>query len=70
MLVRVRRRPVSSGDAALVNTVGQVISWTDGEGQVLAMGERWRARGPGSLAAGQQVRVVGRDGLTLRVEPR
>ena len=70
MLVRARRRPLSSGDAALVNTAGQVISWTDGEGQVLAMGERWRARGPGSLAAGQQVRVIGRDGLILRVEPR
>ncbi|MGH6941471.1 NfeD family protein [Hypericibacter sp.] len=70
MLLRARRRPVSSGDAALVNTAGEVISWTDGEGQVLAMGERWRARGPGSLAAGQQVRVVGRDGLILRVEPR
>jgi membrane-bound serine protease (ClpP class) len=70
MLVRARRRPVSSGDAALVNSAGQVISWTNGEGQVLAMGERWHARGPGSLAVGQQVRVVGRDGLTLRVEPR
>jgi membrane-bound ClpP family serine protease len=32
--------------------------------------ERRHARADRPLAVGQQVRVLGRDGLTLRVEPK
>jgi len=39
------------------------------EGQVLVQGELWRAVAAGeALEVGAEVRVVGVDGLTLRVE--
>jgi membrane-bound serine protease (ClpP class) len=69
LLVRARRRPVVSGDAALIGTYGRILRWADDEGEVLAGGERWRARATRPIAPGQAVRVVGRDGLTLLVEP-
>ena len=70
MLVRSRRRPQFGGDAALVGATGEVIGWAGGEGQILVQGGRWHARAERPLAAGQQVRVLGRDGLTLRIEPK
>jgi membrane-bound serine protease (ClpP class) len=69
MLVRTRRRPPSSGDASLLGARAEVIAWAGGEGEVQAHGERWHARAARPLSVGQPVRVVGRDGLTLRVEP-
>ncbi len=70
MLVRARRRPVTSGDATLTGAKAKVVAWAGEEGEVEAAGERWRARAERPLSAGQSVRVVGRDGLTLRVEPK
>ncbi|SME99300.1 membrane-bound serine protease (ClpP class) [Tistlia consotensis] len=69
LLVRARRRPLSGGEAALVGARAEVLDWSDGAGEVQVLGELWRARADAPLAAGQGVRVVGRDGLTLRVEP-
>jgi membrane-bound serine protease (ClpP class) len=70
MLVRTRRRPVSSGDATLFGAPAEVIIWAGEEGEVRALGERWHARAESRLSVGQTVRIVGREGLTLRVEPR
>lgn len=70
MLLRTRRRPLSSGDATLLGATAEVITWAGKEGIVRALGERWHARAESQLSAGQTVRVVARDGLTLRVEPR
>ena len=68
MLVRARRRPASTGDVALAGTVATVISWDGDRGTVESMGERWRAEGQGPFSAGQEVRGVGREGLTLRID--
>jgi membrane-bound serine protease (ClpP class) len=70
MLVRARRRPTVSGEATLFNAKAEVISWKGTEGEVSALGERWHARADHPLSAGQAVHIVGRDGLTLLVEPR
>ena len=35
----------------------------------MVQGERWRARATAVLQSGQVIRVIGRDGLTLLVEP-
>ncbi len=43
--------------------------WAGQQGEVMVQGERWRARAAGPLRSGQVIRVVGRDGLTLLVEP-
>jgi len=68
MLVRARRRPAATGDPGLIGAAGKVVAWSGGEGEVLALGERWHARADTALSAGQSVRVVAREGLTLKVE--
>ena len=68
MLVRARRLPAATGDAGLIGAEGKVIAWSQGQGEVMALGERWRARADRPLSAGQSVRVVAREGLTLKVE--
>jgi membrane-bound serine protease (ClpP class) len=68
MMVRARRLPASTGDATLLKARATVISWTGEEGEVEALGERWRAQGPLALSPGQAVRIVRRDGLCLHVD--
>lgn len=66
---RSRKRPVVSGQEAMVGEHGTVLDWSGHGGRVLAAGERWRAQSGSPLAPGQRVRVVGLDGLVLKVEP-
>lgn len=68
LLLRARRRPVASGGRVLIGRVGHTIDWAGNAGNVLVEGERWRATAAQPLLPGQAVRVVGRRGLTLRVE--
>src|SRR5262249_49319999 len=69
LLVRARRRPLVTGTDALVGRSGRTIAWVGDRGDVLVQGERWHARATSVLYPGQEVRVTGRDGLTLLVEP-
>jgi membrane-bound serine protease (ClpP class) len=69
-LLRVRRRPVVTGDADLLGIEGRVTAWAGGTGQVLVRGEYWTARAARPLAVGDAVLVAGRDGLSLLVEAR
>lgn len=67
--VRAARRKVVTGAASLIGAAGEVKSWGAGHGFVHAQGESWQARSEAALIPGQAVRVTGRDGLTLLVEP-
>ncbi|WP_127901645.1 NfeD family protein [Solirhodobacter olei] len=69
MLIRARRKPKTSGDTRLLGATARVIDWSDATGEVEVLGERWSARGPAGLVAGQPVRIAGRQGLTLDVVP-
>lgn len=69
LAIKARRRPVVTGEATLIGVDGEVLDWSDGEGQVQVGAERWHARGAASLREGQRVRVTARDGLTLVVGP-
>ena len=53
-----------------VGTTGVAKTSLEPEGVVLAAGEQWTATSASGtrIEAGQNVRVVGQDGLTLRVE--
>ncbi len=62
-----RRRPSVSGDAALTGVEGVIVDATPGNTWALLQGEHWRVVCRDPLAAGQRVRVLTRDGLTLRV---
>ena len=63
-----RRRPVATGREALIGAEGETVSWQNGEGRVRVKGEIWLARSDAALTAGSRVKIVGRDGLVLRVE--
>lgn len=64
-----RRRPVTSGAEELLGTTGKIIGDGANGGWALVHGERWQVRSAAPLIAGQRVRVVGREGLVLDVEP-
>lgn len=67
VLLRSRRRPVVSGGEALIGAHGETVSWQGDAGRVRVMGEIWLARADAPIAAGAAVKVLGRDGLVLRV---
>jgi len=67
-LLHFRKRPVVTGSEALIGAEGETVSWQGSEGRVRVNGEIWLARSDASLAAGNRVKIVGRDGLVLRVE--
>jgi membrane-bound serine protease (ClpP class) len=69
VLIRARRQPIVTGEPALVGMAGKVLAWSGASGQVQVRGERWQARSEAPLVSGQPVRVIGRRGLTLVVEP-
>jgi membrane-bound serine protease (ClpP class) len=69
MLLQSRRRPVVTGQEALLGAKGECIIWRGNEGRVQVQGEVWRARADEALLPGTRIRVVGREGLVLVVEP-
>lgn len=66
---RAHGRSVVTGDTALVGSPGEVLEWQGSGGLVRVHGERWTARSLSPLARRQAIRVVGRERLTLIVEP-
>jgi membrane-bound serine protease (ClpP class) len=68
-LLRARRRPVVTGNDALIGASGEAVSWQGEAGRVRVQGEIWLACADAPLAAGARVKVLDRDGLVLRVQP-
>lgn len=62
-----RRRAVVTGGEQMIGIKGKVDSWAGAVGYVIAHGERWQAVSSQALDAGENIRVVGRNGLTLEV---
>lgn len=60
-------RKVTTGEKGLIGMTGQVISWDGAAGYVMVDGERWRAVSSDALKAGDAIKVVSLDGLTLKV---
>ena len=67
--LRARQRPVVSGREQMLGATGEVIVNPDGSLSASILGEVWKVRANAPLGRGQQVRVVGIDGLVLSVEP-
>lgn len=63
-----RRRRVQMGPETLVGATGRVVLPCTPLGQVRVQGELWRAHCAEGAGVGEEVRVVGLDGLTLTVE--
>jgi membrane-bound serine protease (ClpP class) len=73
--MRARRRPVVSGRESLVGSIATVECLEDGITWVQLNGERWQARTAVPIGdapqvhAGDRVRIVELDGLTLVIRP-
>ncbi|MBS0448661.1 MAG: nodulation protein NfeD [Proteobacteria bacterium] len=67
MSMRARRRPVVSGDPAMIDAAGEVLEADGSDGWAAIGGERWRIHATGRLVPGERVRVTGKNGLTLEV---
>jgi membrane-bound serine protease (ClpP class) len=64
-----RKRAPVTGSEQMIGMRGEVVGWSDLRGSVRVHGEIWSARANRPLQVNDTVRVVGREGLTLIVEP-
>jgi len=69
MALRARKRPVATGDEALLGAPGEVLDDIGIEGWARVHSELWRVRSPVPLLRGTKVRVTARHDLILEVEP-
>ena len=71
LAARAHRKPAASGAEELLHATGRAAAdfGPDGHGKVRVHSELWNAESGAPLKAGDAVRVVGREGLRLRVEP-
>jgi membrane-bound serine protease (ClpP class) len=67
--LRARRQPQASGENAMLKEPAEAVEPFEREGMVRVRGELWRATSPQPVRAGQRLRIVRIDGLTLEVEP-
>jgi membrane protein implicated in regulation of membrane protease activity len=67
---RVRGQPKKVGAQTLIGQTATVVSACRPNGQVRVSGELWAARCPNGAGEGVTVSIVGRDGLTLLIEPK
>jgi membrane-bound serine protease (ClpP class) len=67
--VRALRAKTVTGMEGLIGEIGIVRTPLTPRGQVFLRGELWSAEGEAEVEAGETVRVMGIDGLTLRVVP-
>ena len=64
-----RQRPVVTGAEELIGATGTVAADFSGAGLIHIHGEQWNARSETPMRSGDSARVIGRDGLTLLIEP-
>jgi membrane-bound serine protease (ClpP class) len=71
LALRAQRQPPVTGIEGMIGAAGRVRTDVrpDAAGQVDIHGEIWRAQSATHIAAGQPVRVIAVNGLTLIVEP-
>lgn len=65
-----RRNPPRVGGEAMRGLPVEILDWQGGEGHVLALGERWRARADESVAPGDSAEVTDVSDLVLTVRRR
>ena len=70
LALRARRRAVVSGAEELIGSRGEALEdFAQGIGRVRVHSEEWQARAASPIQRGARVKVTGRDGLVLVVEP-
>jgi membrane-bound serine protease (ClpP class) len=69
MALKARRRQVVSGDEGLIGSIGEMLEDAETEGWARVHGESWLVQTRTPLLRGQNVRVLVRNGLLLKVNP-
>ncbi len=69
LTLQARRKAVVCGSEQLIGSTGAVLSCIEGTCWARVHGEIWQVQSPATLATGSPIRVIGRDGLRLRVVP-
>ncbi len=69
-VAQLKRMKKKVGGEAMIGEVGEVIEFKDGKGLVKVRGEIWKCKSEEELEKGDEVVVVGREGLTLFVRKR
>jgi membrane-bound serine protease (ClpP class) len=67
--VRLRNKPVVTGQEEMIGALATADSDFAERGRVRLYGELWNAHARAPVRQGEQVRVTAIDGLTLEVEP-
>ncbi len=69
-VAQLKRIKKKVGGEAMIGEVGEVMEFKEGKGLVKVRGEIWRCVSEDDLKKGDEVVVVGREGLTLFVKKR
>ena len=69
LALKARKRPVVTGSEQLLGSTGEILDVTADDAWMRVHSESWRVRSDSPLHPGQRVRVTGRAGLVLQVEP-
>lgn len=71
MVLRSRRRPVTTGVEAMTGSVGDVVAWRQTEGEIHVAGTVWKAKSTVAyiLKKGDKIKVLGVEGLCLLIQP-
>jgi membrane-bound serine protease (ClpP class) len=69
LALQARKRVVVSGAEELIGARGEALEPFAERGRVRVHSEEWQARTRTPVQLGERVKVIGRDGLTLFVEP-
>jgi membrane-bound serine protease (ClpP class) len=69
LALKARTRPVVSGAEELPGATGEILEASTSAAWMRLHGERWQVQSDAPLRRGQRVRVTGRKGLVLQVEP-
>jgi len=68
LAIRSHRTGVGTGTSRMIGLKGKAVTEVAPEGRVIVLGEYWWAYSRMKIAEGENVRVVGIDGLTLEIE--
>jgi len=68
-IIKAHRKPVVSGAEQIIGSTGSALEDFDVSGEIHILGENWQVESTAPVKQGDRVRVVGRDGLILKVEP-
>ncbi len=69
LVVRARANKALMSNGGLMNEIGEARTALAPAGKVFVKGEYWDAISSAPVDAGREIRVVGIDGMKLRVEP-